>query len=87
MENDGRSRQRPPNECHAPGFQVIEGGRHAKEWRLLEMIVSPHHYSIEECEALQAELVPRGRCRVRLAGGTATSKVLLGCRGPVPESE
>jgi len=87
MEDGGQSRQQPSTGQRGAGFRVIEGGRRSNEWWLLEMIVSPHRYSVEECEALQAQLAPRGRKRIRLAGGTETSKVLLGGRGPASDSE
>ena len=52
-----------------PELEVIEGGRAAAEWRLLEMIVSPDKHSIEECEALSRRLERRGKGKLRLAGG------------------
>lgn len=57
-----------------PELEVIEGGRAAAEWRLLAMIVSPDHHSIEECEALSKRLERRSKGKLRLAGGRWTER-------------
>jgi hypothetical protein len=69
-----------------PGLRVIEGGRLALEWELFAMILTPS-VPIAECEALGRRLDRRAKDRLRLAGGTGVSRVLLGdaAENPGPE--
>jgi hypothetical protein len=63
---------------------VIEGGRTSKDWQLLEMLIRPAEFTIDECREFRKSLAPRGRETLRLAGGVATSKALLGSQEDTP---
>ncbi len=61
-----------------PSLEVIEGRRTSKDWQLLEMLIRPAEFTIDECREFRKSLAPKGRETLRLAGGMATSEALLG---------